>query len=1173
MNIYKPQSHFFTELLKLAPASGTEGFGPVNGSPTTKYRTTSKVKANNTNDWVKLYAICNGKILIQPQDNDSSKINIIIKPSENNYSPLKIKYFIYRGINKADYFTGNVLNQPAADKPDTLKTMWLAFIALNGLSSSVGSIFPLTYIYDFAAPSTKLIDNAFQSSLISCSKGDYIGNFKGEIGLDIVLDHGDYTLENQGSMFNFDLKFARAQEFIFDTDTVSGAVNKKKFKENIHQFIDAAAFWGSHINCGKIKFKDGSEVSNTDDISKILKTYQTGNKLYIYLRGEDNRSFNYYDSARKIYGFDDNGEDNKTDDWPILIKESDADKSLLIEYQIDNNPGQNNINKIDRQISLELISGNESYLQKKTGARDILLSKGSSMIHDLRVKSTSTVTIESGGPLPAGLQLIPSGINKGKIFGTPTKSEIKKITFAISDTYNGVVSIRKETLIFYVDLIDVPLKFNISNSKACADMIFINCSMQQKFPLQNYYDHLWIANIKSSVEFDASVKMHWATYDKSRNINLNDTIKESAILQNKVVFDKGVKKGATGASATKNRRLFVATVKRNSGVDHESESLNLDKVSSTYVNDIHDKETYFSSLFNDINFSIFKGELTAGGKVIKPLTLFHEVSIPKKYSYMLLGITEDEYSKFIIPADVDNVFFNLEEEPVDNENVRKFKLGIRYEQLNSQGKIEFTTFYPSAGNEVYVYSLDDLFFFSQEFSDYQEFYNEFAPLKIEFRTVPRNIDPPNVNFKPYDGEFGFDWFRNGDNYYKSLVAPVVIPDINFYDGIKGGYERPRTLTDNSEYENTDEALKFLIRQYPCIPTQASSTDKGIYSIPYLSLFPQDFKVIYSADVDGHTPPPIPYEANLRILITNPLAKKGTIKFICEKNDAIKLDKTSIVNLQDNTKKILNQGIKITCLKGLSEPVNIKALYFPPGADINNNKKGILAGMIVLNKNDGSVRKDVNILLLNCETNIDGVGVVEYTPFTSDDKKMMYNVFHQMLLLPKVQIQKVTLTAEDKFVLNKPGTFVYKETGGDLVLNTDHYLDVFSYLYDILPKGYEKWLRLYSFGLNGRNPSGTLDLAGIARDIGEKQAMVFSGHKIATGTHEGLHALSLYHTHQDKETSGSLIPITDPDQKFVFMLGGMSSPDTKSTENIMSYTDRRHCIWNWQSEIIHKFLHK
>ncbi|MBB5332905.1 hypothetical protein [Chryseobacterium koreense] len=45
----------------LADAAGTDGFGPVVGSLSTKFRVTSKVKSN-TSKPVKLFAVCDGRI-------------------------------------------------------------------------------------------------------------------------------------------------------------------------------------------------------------------------------------------------------------------------------------------------------------------------------------------------------------------------------------------------------------------------------------------------------------------------------------------------------------------------------------------------------------------------------------------------------------------------------------------------------------------------------------------------------------------------------------------------------------------------------------------------------------------------------------------------------------------------------------------------------------------------------------------------------------------------------------------------------------------------------------------------------------------------------------------------------------------------------------------------------
>lgn len=41
------------------------------------------------------------------------------------------------------------------------------------------------------------MDEHFTNSLINCKAGEHIGSFTGKVGLDIVLDYGDYRLENQ----------------------------------------------------------------------------------------------------------------------------------------------------------------------------------------------------------------------------------------------------------------------------------------------------------------------------------------------------------------------------------------------------------------------------------------------------------------------------------------------------------------------------------------------------------------------------------------------------------------------------------------------------------------------------------------------------------------------------------------------------------------------------------------------------------------------------------------------------------------------------------------------------------------------------------------------------------------------------------------------------------------
>lgn len=131
-------------------------------------------------------------------------------------------------------------------------------------------------------------------------------------------------------------------------------------KEYIHQFLDAAAFWGSHIECGSIKSVGTSaEMSSTNDVfTNILNKYQTKNKLYFYIQAEKGRSYNYYDDKRKVYGVDSSGIKNETNGWPILIKEktfSGSDNTLNIELDVIINT---NIDPFERRVSIDVIAPN-----------------------------------------------------------------------------------------------------------------------------------------------------------------------------------------------------------------------------------------------------------------------------------------------------------------------------------------------------------------------------------------------------------------------------------------------------------------------------------------------------------------------------------------------------------------------------------------------------------------------------------------------------------------------------------------------------------------------------------------------------------------------------------------------------------------------------------------------
>ena len=1144
MKQYSPQSYFFTDHTNLTDASVIDAFGPVDGDLTTKYRVTSFVNGT-ANLKIKLFAISGGSLMIFPQKDNvgnlTGKLNIVIKPSQMNWSPLKIKYFVYRGVEKDDFFDSNwILKEPVADSPQILTKMWAYFKSLNLLPSITGVIFPVEYIFQLNTPSDKLLDEHFTNSLINCTAGEHIGYFKGRIGLDIVLDYGDYQLENQENLFNLNVEYASKNEFVFDTSTIPGSTQTKvqRYKEYIHQFIDAAAFWGSHIDCGKIDIKNGTPLKTVSQINSIIQKYFTKDKIYIYIQ-ENNKSFNYYDQinqTRKVYGFDSNGEAYKKDDWPILIKNISASVTNKIDFAFDYLIENVDIQQPERNISIDTIAPNLNL---------------------------------DGYPFT-------ERANNTALSG---KTNQVQITFA-----------------------------KVANNSPCANFAFFNVRVLQKFPVENYFNHLWIANLKSSLTIDLNeYDMYSCTYDKSRNISLDDTIGESAIIQNKVYFDKG----KNTAGNVKRRRLYTAVIKNNSNKEVEYESLNIDTPHSIFVKKNANKQDYFLNLFKrEKNFSIYRGifeDTTLGTglvSTVNSLCIFHENSLLRRNTYLFLGITDDEYNLFVIPVGADNIFFDLHEDfAFTSENVRKFKLGLKYE--DASGSINSTTYYPSS--DIFVYSIDDLFFFSKEFSDYQNYFNEFANAKVEFRPLmnqsakfhfdhdnnpstppilkdiynfnPVTSIPSSINF--YNGEFGFDWLRIGDNGEPAYGDNGVIDE---------GYER-RSTNDNdtkhTEYKDYHEAYKFLKRKYYSLPTQKLDIQ---YYAPYLSLFGQQYN-----NRSSNIPKP-PFEATLRVLveIDQGVGKMefdfDPVFFALDKNILTDKNPTYVSGTSGNIEKkeSIDKTIKITCLKSFAESKLIKIWAYSSGL---TEKK--LAGLIYVAKND-NVQKQ-KIVLIKCKTKID---TIEETGFYMSDEiiNLKNTIYQNSLDFTVVEGVVIDLTTDVNFKQSKVGgspitkNFVHKD-GGILTYkdNTSTGQQLHDYLktkfFTITANQiYLDYFLVFAFDVKNTYEElvgGTIQFnnytLGEVEAIAKKNVVLYKPlgnttsipRDLTTLNHEFMHGLGLYHTHRETDSAGNLVTISENEKKYTFAHAFNPIPPNplNATDNVMSYNSNAITLWWWQRKIL------
>jgi hypothetical protein len=345
----EPKSHFFIDTNALAQ-NNLQSFGPVSGNENTKFRVTAKFTCASQS---KAYTICAGHVLIQPYLSDSSKVNVLLRPYKQPIQGLSVKFFVYRGLRKSDFFsTGETHIIPDnTGNTDFIKTIWQHFTAFHQGQNPMPEFLAKHIGYNPAVqPASTLIDdllfklsdatdiNAFELPMIE--EGKVLGYFMGEGGIDVVLNNGDYKSITENNLFPLDLGYLRHTEAILDTaiPAITSDFQKKVFKENIYNFLDIAAFFGLH-------YSDKGYVTTDNGGAKVIKKQQqiytdllspffTKNNLYLYVISDRGRSFNFYGNY--------NESDNVTDSiktgitntalasspfgingWPLMIINAD----------------------------------------------------------------------------------------------------------------------------------------------------------------------------------------------------------------------------------------------------------------------------------------------------------------------------------------------------------------------------------------------------------------------------------------------------------------------------------------------------------------------------------------------------------------------------------------------------------------------------------------------------------------------------------------------------------------------------------------------------------------------------------------------------------------------------------------------------------------------------------
>jgi hypothetical protein len=242
-----------------------------------------------------------------------------------------VKYFVYRGLKKSDFFTGNLIKTADSSTSDFINKINDDFNSFYtppptnqaGVAMQVPPFSAKFIGFDETAtapPANTLLssfffkesefvaagavfneEDAFELPMIAAGKS--LGTFAaGDCGIDVVLNYGDYQHELDNGDFVFDLTYARKAKATIELLATDTDIQKKLKREQITQFIDIAAFYGLFIKEGLVNATTASgdvQVKKGNAIySDLLNSFFTKNNWYLYIQSDRSRSYNFYENYK-----------------------------------------------------------------------------------------------------------------------------------------------------------------------------------------------------------------------------------------------------------------------------------------------------------------------------------------------------------------------------------------------------------------------------------------------------------------------------------------------------------------------------------------------------------------------------------------------------------------------------------------------------------------------------------------------------------------------------------------------------------------------------------------------------------------------------------------------------------------------------------------------------------
>lgn len=707
------QSHFFIESGGFTQ-SQEQAFGPVS---TSEFNLTSRFSLNSPQ---KAYCICKGVVLIQPQTGNPNKVNLILRPYKQPFPGLNIKYFIYRGLQKSDFFTADtdpliIKNEGTySDFIDKINIDFKAFHegrkVKNGETVTEIPVPPFTAShigYTPAVPDSTLLSNFFFKEsefedkngtleeknpfeLPMIDMGKSLGNFaQGECGIDVVLNYGDYKIDDAHE-FAFNLEYARKP---FAEITVDGSTDfiKKLQREQSTQFIDIAAYYGLFANEDKVETTTSSNEiiakAGTAIYTDLLLNFFNKNKVYLYIQSNRHRSYNFYNNYTLSETNDSNIKTGTSDNlietnygnlnWPVLV--------------FDNNQlNSNDYNDISialtaslsyKEIALYILTGSVS----TESEGDFVIKENLLDLENNSLDSTFTKTVSFKVP----------NINEG--------GQKKNISSLIRFTYIG-----KE------------LDFSSAN----------NYTVWSDKKRHSLYNNIF-PNLTITPVFNNSQNFLVASFNRESLINYKgfSNYMNESVLNGLVVFQEGKKDVVNPDSSietfSKEKVLFIA--KKIETLDefsiHKTEvfAQGVFAKKADIDSSLTDYSNYFSSLYGSKDYNLKHYIIDDLDTDIKILSLNLKEDLD--FDYYNLGLTKEELNilREIVPNNSSNINFYLKENTENsasslemNTNYLKYSLGVVFE--NNNGKL--SVIMPPV--PIYVYGISHNFLTTSSYTEYEE---------------------------------------------------------------------------------------------------------------------------------------------------------------------------------------------------------------------------------------------------------------------------------------------------------------------------------------------------------------------------------------------------------------------------------------------------------------------